>query len=353
MNLTENILAKIRSLNLDEDIASDIIKDLNGIQKEIDKKDFIIDRTQKEKLIAGKFLNKTIEDLQEKQGEIALVNERLQSQKQEIEIKNLELLYQKKLVEEQSIILEKNLKRLENSYKELDQFSSMASHDLKSPLRTITTFAQLLQKRYADKLDAQADDFINFVVKGARQMDQVISDLLRYSKVGIKDADFELLDLNETMERVQFNLMRDIEDNKATIEIDPMPSKLFANQSSMIQLFQNLIGNAIKFRNTQAPVVKISVNEDKDGYDFVVADNGVGMNEEFQRKAFEPFQRLNNQDRPGSGMGLAICRKITQMHGGSIRFESKEGQGTTFYFHISKGIEGKSKLDLIMATAGN
>ena len=306
---------------------------LARIKKDIAANEFKLQRTLKDKSIAVNLLNASIEDLQNKQAIIEETNEVLSKQKREIEIKNLELSYQKQLVEDQSIKLKQNLQELERSYRELEQFSYIASHDLKSPLRTIANFAQLLQKRYLGKLDQQADEFINFIVAGANNMNAVINDLLEYSRVGIKEKDFAEADLNDLLDLVQFNLADAIQKEKVSIIATGLPT-LLVNKQGITQLFQNLIGNAIKFRGTTDPEIQIDCKKENDKWLFSLADNGVGMDEGYQKKAFQPFQRLNNRDRPGTGMGLAICKKVVNLHQGDIWFRSKVGKGTTFFFTL-------------------
>lgn len=281
-------------------------------------------------------LNRSILDLRQKQEELAAANEELERQKAEIQVKNEELTKQKGIVESQRRSLENNLKDLENSYSQLEQFSYVASHDLKSPLRTISNFASLLRKRYKGKFDAEADEFLDFIVTGALNMNQVICDLLDYSRLGLKENDFSVVNLQNIIDLVSFNLNDEINSNQVNLICDPMPT-LQANKSSMIQLFQNLISNAIKFRQQSiTPEIIIKVEDCQETWKFTLQDNGVGMDEQFQTKAFQPFQRLNNQERPGTGMGLAICKKVVGLHGGDIQFNSKLNEGTCFTFSLRK-----------------
>jgi len=334
MTKTNQVLDKFRQLDVNPEAKAEISKYIKLIEKEISKKDFMIESIEKQK-------------------EIGLANELLLNQKQEIEIKNHKLMEQKNLVDNQKKMLQQKFEELENSYVELEQFSYIASHDLKSPLRNIGTFAQLLKKRMEGKLDDQENEFISFIVKGTHHMSTIIDDLLQYSRVGVKDGDFQMLDMNEVLELVQFNLTHDIKENEVLLEVEQMPSKLFGNRSSLIQIFQNLISNSIKFKSDRRPVIKVGFEETTSDFIFYVKDNGVGMEEKFQKKAFEPFQRLNNQERPGTGMGLAICRKIAVLHQGDIRFESVVGQGTDFYFKISKRIGTENHAQKILIESSN
>ena len=256
--------------------------------------------------------------------ELEAVNNQLSKQQQELQ-------QQQKLLEENSKKLHENLGKLEASYKELEQFSYIASHDLKSPLRTISNFAQLLKRRYYNHIDEQANEYINFIVSGVFHMNEVICNSLEYSKVGKESYHLSQTDLNEVLQVVQNNLLEEINENGAVVTFSNLPT-ILVNKTSMIQLFQNLISNAIKFRKKIPPLIQISWEKKADCYEFRVKDNGIGMDETYQEKVFLPFQRLNHQAKPGSGIGLAICKKIVQMYNGKIRYTSKKGEGTTFIF---------------------
>ncbi len=315
---------------------------LQRIEKDLLVSEFKWQRLAKDKTITENLLQRSIEDLEEQRRLTEEKNTILEQQKREIEIKNLELRYQKQLVEDRSAKLRGNLEKLEQSYQELEQFSYIASHDLKSPLRTIANFAQLLKKRYSGQLDQQADEFINYIVSGANNMSTVISDLLEYSRVGFKEKDFAPTNLNTILELVQFNLADAIHRSEATIVVAELPT-IMANKQGMMQVFQNLIGNAIKFRGDRSPVIEISSSQQDGKWSFAVRDNGVGMDEKHQEKAFMPFQRLNNSERPGTGMGLAICKKVIQLHHGTIRYASVPGTGTTFHFSVEDFSAGAAK----------
>ncbi len=293
-------------------------------------------RILKDKSIIINLLNKTIEEQKRQKDIIERANQELFRQKAEIEAKNIELQQQKQLLEEQSMKMAENLHELEMSYNELEQFSHIASHDLKSPLRSIASYAGLLKRRYGGQLDADADQFIDFIVKGASHMNNIIRDLLEYSSSG-KERFFEKTDLNQTLAMVKFNLQEEIEGSQAVLEYASLP-EMTVHSSGMLQLFQNLAGNAIKFKSDAAPHIKISCEKQNDAWHFAVSDNGLGMEEEYQEKAFQPFQRVNHLDRPGTGMGLAICKKIVKMHKGDIWYRSQLGAGTTFHFTIPQNI---------------
>lgn len=297
---------QIAALSIDEETRAALLKEVKGCEKELVRRAFKINRTLTDKAIAVNLLKTSVEELEVRKAELSLQNQRI----------------------------EENLRQLEMSYQELEQFSYIASHDLKSPLRNIASYAQLLSRRYKGQLDEQADEFINFIVKGAKHMDEIIRDLLEYSK-SARENDFVQTDLNNTLEVVQFNLQQEITENNARIQTQQLP-RLYINKSAVSQLFQNLIGNAIKFKGKEAPVISISCEPRNKEWLFKVTDNGVGMDESFQEKAFLPFQRINNLDRPGTGMGLAICKKVVKMHNGDIWYESKRGEGTTFNFTLAQ-----------------
>lgn len=291
------------------------------LDKHRERMDFLHSRTLKDKNIAINLLNQAIEDLQQKQEEIETVNRTLVLQKQQLE--------------EQSRQLRESLDRLEMSYDELEQFSYIASHDLKSPLRTIASYAQLLQRRYNGELGQDADEFLEFITSGARQMNDIIRDLLEYSFIQKREENFSPVDLNEVIEIVKFNLHTEITDTSAKLDIQELPKKLKASKSAMIQLFQNLIGNAIKFQGDRPPEIRISVEKENDHWLFRVADNGTGLDDRYSKKAFLPFQRFSDRELPGSGIGLAICKKIVKLHHGDIWYEGRPGVGTTFYFSLA------------------
>ncbi len=252
-----------------------------------------------------------------------------------------ELEKQKMLLEKKSQELVKNLHALEMSYNEMEQFAYIASHDLKSPLRNISGFAKLLKQRYRENIDDAGKEYIDFIVDNTQMMNDVIDDLLIYSRVD-HDKELALTNFNRIVELVGINLKNYIKTEEATVTADDLPT-LWAHKSSIIQLLQNLVENALKYRSEAPPKIHISAHFNGEDWQFSVADNGVGLDESYNEKAFQPFQRINQRDRPGMGMGLAICRKVTKLHGGNIWFlqnlprndKNTEGSlGTTFYFTI-------------------
>jgi PAS domain S-box-containing protein len=223
---------------------------------------------------------------------------------------------------------------LARSNKELEQFAYVASHDLQEPLRMVTSYVQLLARRYKGNLDGAADEFIGFAVDGAARMQRLISDLLTYSRVGTRGKEFEPTDCEIVLQRSLKNLQIAIEEKQAVVTHDPLPT-IMADNVQLGQLFQNLIGNAIKFQGTEPPHVHMSVSRNGNSWVFSVRDNGIGIAPEYAEKIFIIFQRLHTRDKyPGTGIGLAVCKKIVERHGGQIWVESESGKGATFCFTL-------------------
>lgn len=237
--------------------------------------------------------------------------------------------------------LEAQTEELERSNEELEQFAYIASHDLQEPLRMISSYTQLLAKRYKDQLDGDANEFINYAVDGANRMQVLINDLLSYSRVGTKGEEFSHVDLNSVLDAVKANLKGVIEETGAVIKYSKLPT-VMADNSQMIQLFQNLIGNAVKFRREGVtPEIEITSKKEGNLFRFVVKDNGIGIDKKYLDRIFVIFQRLHTKEEfPGTGIGLAICKKIVERHGGEISVESAEGKGSDFTFTLQgKGRE--------------
>jgi PAS domain S-box-containing protein len=239
--------------------------------------------------------------------------------------------------------LEHHAEELERSNQELEQFAYVASHDLQEPLRTVSSYAQLLGRRYRDQLDDDADEFIDFIVDGATRMQNLINDLLAYSRVQRRGSEFAETDCNQVLEQVLIILQPAIEESGALISHDPLPV-VMADASQLIQLFQNLIANAIKFHGDATPEVHISAQPGPDEVEFAVRDNGIGIEPQYAERIFEIFQRLHSQrEYPGTGIGLAICKKIVERHGGRIRVESQIGQGSAFRFTLPTNNTGATQ----------
>jgi len=230
--------------------------------------------------------------------------------------------------------LAQHAEELARSNSELEQFAYIASHDLQEPLRMVSSYCQLLKKRYYDKLEGDACEFIEFAVDGAQRMQTLIEDLLTYSRVGTRGEPFEVTDCNEVMETVTSNLQIAIEESAADIKCNKLPVTI-ADRTQLVQLFQNLICNAIKFRNGDIPKIRIHSKKENGRWVFSIKDNGIGIEAEFKQRIFEIFQRLHSKDKyPGTGIGLAICKKIVERHNGEIWLESQSDKGSTFYFTL-------------------
>ena len=228
------------------------------------------------------------------------------------------------------------LRELERSNDELKQFAYVASHDLQEPLRTVGSFVQLLARRYQGQMDQDADDFIEFILDGVTRMRGLINDLLRYSRVGTSTEPFEVVQARDSLDRALANLQVAMEESQAEVVCGDLPMVL-ADRGQLVQLFQNLLGNALKFRSEAAPRLEISVTRRGPSWLFSVSDNGLGIKPQFAETIFLIFKRLHTRaEYPGSGIGLALCKKIVDRHDGEIWVEPREG-GTTFCFTLPAG----------------
>jgi PAS domain S-box-containing protein len=236
--------------------------------------------------------------------------------------------------QQSEIELQRQKQDLARSNDELQQFAYVASHDLQEPLRMITSYLDLLERRYKGQLDAKADMFIGYAVDGASRMQILINDLLNYSRVGRQDRDFEAVECDRIFAQVLTNLQVAISTNNAAISSAPLP-RVYGNPSQLTQLFQNLIGNAIKFRSQEPPRIEINVRSIEGWWLFSVRDNGIGIENEYLDRIFVIFQRLHGKtEYPGTGIGLAVCKKIVERHGGNLWVESQPDRGSTFYFTL-------------------
>jgi PAS domain S-box-containing protein len=230
--------------------------------------------------------------------------------------------------------LARRTEELARSNAELEQFASVASHDLQEPLRTVANFAQFLQERYKGKLDAKADEFIDFMVDGVTRMQEMIDDLLAYSRVGSGGKEFVPADCAAALEQALKNLHVAVEESGAQVTHDPLPI-VKCDRAQIMQVFQNLVGNSIKFRSGQPPRIHVGVERGPSEWVFSVKDNGIGIDPQYADRVFEIFQRLHTrQECPGTGIGLTIAKKIVERHGGRIWVESKLHQGATFFFTL-------------------
>lgn len=226
---------------------------------------------------------------------------------------------------------------LQRSNQELQMFAYVASHDLQEPLRTISSFTQLLERRYRDKLDKDADEFINYIVEASKRLQKMIIDLLEYSRIMTKSGAFSEINAEDVLDDALFYLQGSIKETDAEISNDPLPV-IYADKNQITKVFQNLISNSIKFRKKNVPPkIHISARIDSSGnkYIFSVQDNGIGMEDQYADQIFTIFQRLHTREEyHGTGIGLSIVRRIIERHGGHVWVKSKLGEGSTFYFTI-------------------
>ena len=242
-----------------------------------------------------------------------------------------------KLLREKNEEIQEYVQKLEISNNELKQFAHVASHDLREPLRMITSYISLLDRSMKDKLTEQDKEFFKYVVDGSKRMDQLIRDLLRLAKVDANPT-VEKIRLNSIVEEIKLNIETLVKDNNAVIEVGTLPV-IYADRAQMIQLFQNLIANGIKYNKSTPPVIKISCIEKKDTIELLVADNGIGIPRHLREEAFQIFRRLHkHSDASGSGIGLAICKKVVESMKGKIRIEDAANGGTEFHMLFSKDI---------------
>ena len=231
------------------------------------------------------------------------------------------------------LALQKSNQDLARSNADLEQFAGIASHDLRSPLATINGYAQLLQMRGKEQLDDKCNNFVEQILKLCDRTDLLIGELLSYAHLNQAQDPFQLLSCDRLVQQALENLGTEIFQNQAQVTYDPLP-EIIGTESQFVQLFQNLIGNAIKYRREESPKIHLSAVLEENYYLFSIQDNGIGIDEEYSEHIFQIFKRLHALDYPGTGIGLATCRKIVERHGGSIWIQSQVGQGSTFYFTV-------------------
>lgn len=251
---------------------------------------------------------------------------------------NTDITKRKEAEQKQSALAE-----MERVNAELEQFASVASHDLQEPLRAVAGCLQILEKTYKGRLDDNADELIHHAIEGAKRMRTLINDLLALSRVDREEFAISTTELPKVLDQVKTDLSAAIKESKATITYSNLPA-LPANQTLLALLFQNLIGNAIKFRGSSPPQILINAHRNNGQWLFSITDNGIGFEQMYAERIFQPFKRLHTKDEyPGSGIGLPICKRIIERHGGKIWAESQPGKGTTFHFTIAerRGNNGK------------
>jgi light-regulated signal transduction histidine kinase (bacteriophytochrome) len=236
--------------------------------------------------------------------------------------------------ERAQVALHQATEDLKRSNRDLEQFAYVASHDLQEPLRAVGGYVKLLERRLSGSLDDRAREFMAGAFDGALRMERLIHDLLAFSRVGTRGGEFVPTGLTGVLQQALANLRASIESDGATITHDPLPT-LTVDATQLMQVFQNLIGNAIKFRGEQPPRIHVGAHQQDGRWIFSVRDNGIGIDPQYLERIFQVFQRLHTRRKyPGTGIGLAICRKIVERHGGQIWVESQPGQGSTFYFSL-------------------
>ena len=226
---------------------------------------------------------------------------------------------------------------LATSNADLERFFYVATHDLQEPLRLVNSFTQLLKKKYAQQLDEKANEYINYAVEGATRMKKLLLDLLEYSKFNSNKEEFTTTNVSDVLKDVARSFSKELKNTGATLIIPELP-QITANTSLILQLFENLIGNALKYRSDRKPVIQIAYKEEENNYLFSVSDNGIGIDQKYSDKIFVLFRRLHNDNETyeGTGVGLAICKKIVELHDGTIWVVSEQGEGSTFYFTITR-----------------
>ncbi len=287
-----------------------MVQHISAIHSELEDINSNYKSSEKERDLATKYLNKTIIDLERNHKQLSEANT---------------------FLAHQNVIIDNNLQKLISAYEELEQFTYIASHDLKSPLRTISSYAQLLQARYTDKLDAKAHEYLDIIIQSMHNMTDVIDDSLAYSRIGREGLKrTKPIKIKDVIEIVNKNLETEIKESHAQIIYEELPT-IVGKKTNFIQLFQNLIANSIKYRSQEKPIVTITSRvEDDDSWCILVTDNGRGIEKIYHDSIFQPFKRIDGGNVSGAGIGLAICKKICTMYSGKISIDSEVDQGTTF-----------------------
>jgi PAS domain S-box-containing protein len=241
--------------------------------------------------------------------------------------------------------VEERTMELQRSNEDLQQFAYSASHDLQEPLRAVSGYTELLARRYRGRLDQEADEFIDFVLEGTERMRRLIDDLLTYSRVQGRDVrPFTSVDLSTVFESALLNLRSAVEESNAVVDMAALPEVL-GDRARLVQLAQNLLSNAIKYRRSEPLRISVSVMRDGDQWVFSVADNGCGFDMQYAEAIFGVFRRLHGRQFPGTGIGLAIAKRVVEHHGGRIWAQSQQGVGSTFYFTLKTVAAGQGRTD--------
>ncbi|MFC6764693.1 ATP-binding protein [Natrinema soli] len=237
-------------------------------------------------------------------------------------------------LERQNHLLEQTQRQLEESNERLEQFAYAASHDLQEPLRMVSSYLGLIERQYGDELDEDGEEFLDYAIDGSERMKEMIDGLLEYSRVDTQGNPLEPVDLEEVLVNVRKDLELQIEETGTTIKTGELP-RVEGDESQLRQLFQNLLSNAIEYNSDEPPRIDVSAERDAEEWMISVRDNGIGIDPEDQDRVFEVFQRLHSQEEhSGTGIGLALCKRIVERHGGEIEVDSTPGEGTTFVFSL-------------------
>ena len=277
--------------------------------------------------LSARSLEQALQDLR-------VTNEALEARSVELEATNVRLREENVERQRAEGELAEQARVLTRTNAELQQFAYVSTHDLREPLRKVRSYAELLERRYQGQLDEKADKYIDYIVSGATRMQVLITDLLAYLAVDNKEMSLEETDLDALLAQVLADIDMLVQENTAVITHDPLP-QLEADPSQLRTLLQNLISNALKFRGEEPPQVHVGVERQEAEWLFSIADNGIGIEEQYLERIFVIFQRLHTKETyPGTGIGLAICKKVVENHNGRIWLTSTPGQGTTFYFTL-------------------